>query len=366
MFIGLSAPSNLAETHNEVLTWHKIMARNILNVSNHEVSLSINFGKFWKCGFFDWRIIVISGDGKLSNPLLTQPASTHSFPITKSRSMSVDFDNHYEEDECDDNPHAQGRFIVHAKGIRDSCFHEVQVDYQDAKVDYKNQTFARRGTFQDVEKSIGAYREQGVTALYLMGVFQRDNVEIKGNAMHSYGGNRKQYRKADASPLAVTDRATPCKMLGGEPDFLRVVEKAKSEGIKIIVDCLARISSSRHHRKFKDLLLHYLDEDGRRRICYGTDGQARQYEDTAMLNYRKVEAWDLLIEEVISFTKKTGVNGIHLDNGQAWPQIMELDNEEMMRMDDDGQPAYTCEDLMNGEVVVRNENHGYWNTNSME
>ena len=104
-------------------------------------------------------------------------------------------------------------------------------------------------------------------------------------------------------------------MLGGEQDFLQVVEKAKDQGLKVIVDCLARISSSRHHRKFKDLLLHYLDEDGRRRICYGTDGQARQYEDTAMLNYRKVEAWDLLVDEVLEFTHKTGVNGIHLDNG---------------------------------------------------
>ena len=70
-----------------------------------------------------------------------------------------------------------------------------------------------------------------------------------------------------------------------------------------------------HEAEFRDLLLHYLDEDGRRRICYGTDGQARQYEDTAMLNYRKVEAWDLLVDEVLQFSKKTGVNGIHLDNG---------------------------------------------------
>lgn len=68
------------------------------------------------------------------------------------------------------------------------------------------------------------------------------------------------------------DRTTPCKMLGGEQDFLKVVQRAKTEGLKIIVDCLARISSSRHNRKFKDLLLHYLDSDGRRRICYGTDG----------------------------------------------------------------------------------------------
>ena len=90
-------------------------------------------------------------------------------------------------------------------------------------------------------------------------------------------------------------------MLGGEQGFLRVVQKAKTEGLKVIVDCLARISSSRHHRKFKDLLLHYLDNEGRRRICYGTDGQAREYEDTAMLNYRKVEAWDLLIDEVVQF-----------------------------------------------------------------
>jgi hypothetical protein len=97
------------------------------------------------------------------------------------------------------------------------------------------------------------------------------------------------------------------------------MNRAKKEKIKIIVDCLARISSSRHHKKFRDLLLHYLDEDGRRHICYGTDGQALKYEDTAMLNYRKVEAWDMLIDEVINFATEQGVDGIHLDNGQAWP-----------------------------------------------
>jgi len=89
--------------------------------------------------------------------------------------------------------------------------------------------------------------------------------------------------------------------------------------MKIVVDSLARISSSRHHRKYKNLLLHYLDEDGRRHICYGTDGQAQKFEDTAMLNYRKLEAWDLLIDEVVTFTQRHGIDGIHLDNGQAWP-----------------------------------------------
>ena len=45
---------------------------------------------------------------------------------------------------------------------------------------------------------------------------------------------------------------------------------------------------------------------------------------------------------------------------------MEPDVEELTRLDVDGEAAYTAEDLMNGEIVIRNENHGYWHTNSME
>ena len=155
-------------------------------------------------------------------------------------------------------------------------------------------------------------------------------------------------------------------MLGGEKGLKGVMKAAKQSQVKIVTDCLARISSSRHHRKYKDLLLHYLDEDGRRHICYGTDGQAQKFEDTAMLNYRKLEAWELLIDEVVQYTQKFGIDGIHLDNGQAWPQIMEPDTEELQRLDVDGVPCYTSEDFMNGEVVIRNENHGYWNSNNME
>lgn len=107
------------------------------------------------------------------------------------------------------------------------------------------------------------------------------------------------------------------------------MKQAQASKIKIIIDCLSRISSSRNHRKYRDLMLSYLDDEGKKRICYGTDGQQINYEDTALLNYRKKESWDLLIEEVINFAERHGVNGIHLDNGQAWPQIMEADLEEL-------------------------------------
>lgn len=45
---------------------------------------------------------------------------------------------------------------------------------------------------------------------------------------------------------------------------------------------------------------------------------------------------------------------------------MEPDIEELQRVDDDGVPAYTAEQFMAGDIVIRNENHGYWNTNIME
>lgn len=45
---------------------------------------------------------------------------------------------------------------------------------------------------------------------------------------------------------------------------------------------------------------------------------------------------------------------------------MEADLEELMRLDVDGEPAYSSLDVMNGEIVLRNENHGYWNTSVIE
>ena len=94
------------------------MPHNIVSVTSYDVNISINFGKFWKCGFFDWRFILMNNEGKLSTPFLTQPPSTNSFPISRIRSQTSKDSFDYDDQE-DDNLYAQGRFIVHAKGMRD-------------------------------------------------------------------------------------------------------------------------------------------------------------------------------------------------------------------------------------------------------
>jgi hypothetical protein len=44
----------------------------------------------------------------------------------------------YYEDDASQISLAQGRYIVHARGMRDHTFHEVQVDFQSAKYDKDN------------------------------------------------------------------------------------------------------------------------------------------------------------------------------------------------------------------------------------
>lgn len=42
----------------------------------------------------------------------------------------------------------------------------------------------------------------------------------------------------------------------------------------------------------------YIDDSGKKNNFYGSEGRSLNYQDTAILNYRKKEAWNLLLEEV--------------------------------------------------------------------
>ena len=66
-----------------------------------------------------------------------------------------------------------------------------------------------------------------------------------------------------------------------------------------------------------------------------------------------------MLQDVISFAKKYEIDGIHIDNAQSWPQIMELDSAEMYRKDTDGEPHYSTQEIFDGLVVIRNEKFAY-------
>eukprot|EP01054_Gregarina_sp_Poly1_P010510 Gregarina_sp_Poly_1__10509@NODE_771_length_6345_cov_302_800414_g302_i1_p1_GENE_NODE_771_length_6345_cov_302_800414_g302_i1NODE_771_length_6345_cov_302_800414_g302_i1_p1_ORF_typecomplete_len1506_score271_50Glyco_transf_5/PF08323_11/2_1e35Glycos_transf_1/PF00534_20/2_6e21AMPK1_CBM/PF16561_5/1_8e20Glyco_trans_1_4/PF13692_6/1_4e09Alphaamylase/PF00128_24/3_8e05Glyco_trans_4_4/PF13579_6/0_022Glyco_trans_4_4/PF13579_6/9_5e03Glyco_transf_4/PF13439_6/9_8e03Glyco_transf_4/PF13439_6/0_029Melibiase/PF02065_ len=135
-----------------------------------------------------------------------------------------------------------------------------------------------------------------------------------------------------------------------------------------MVESVARISSSRAHRKYRAHILYSIDDDGKRMMLYGTDGRSITYEEACQLNYRKVEVWDLLIEDVISWHRRMGVNGVKLDNAHLLPQIMKIDEEELNRLDPDGQSHYPPEEKLMGDIVLpcSDAEVGFWSSTAAQ
>ena len=120
-----------------------------------DTEISINFGKFWKCGFYDWRIVLVQENGRLKPlEMLSKNDNQILAQIRDSLHAAAGEGSHdYYSEALDDDlgSLAQGRYIVHAKGIRDQIFHEVQVDYQNAEIDTQEGKFLKRGDFSKVE-----------------------------------------------------------------------------------------------------------------------------------------------------------------------------------------------------------------------
>ena len=299
------------------------------------VRLLFPLGKLAKCGYYDWYLAKFA-NGRYTN-----------VKVLNDKGESLD---------------GKGRTIVLDKDIKDLSVHEVFCDLIGAQIDKGQGRIVKRGTFQNLERKLDEYNQRYVNCLYIMGALERDN-EI---AYDEQTGEAIDFPNTDASPMAVTSRNSISSLLGGDKAFRSLMGKAKRLSMKVILDSLARISSSRANRKYRDVLLHYLDNKGKVQVCYGTDGASIQYEDSAVLNYRKIECWNLLINEIKDLIEKYGIDGVHLDNCQAWPQIMEIDAAELYRIDNDGKPAYEPMDILNGEIVMPNEESGFYNTDLCE
>lgn len=314
--LELHAPGFYRSSKNYVLSYHVPEIR----TTKDGVFLKVDLGKFIRCGFYDWRFSQIK-NGALHPLMNTLPGSYNTHPI-------------------------QGRFIVHPGEIKNLQIHEIFIDFQDAKFDVHSGRILQRGSFASVKSSLKSRYSSGINCLYLMGALERDT--------------GTDFDNPNASPLALVCRSTACKLLGGANEFKSMMREAKEVGMKILIDCVARISSKNFHRRYKNQLLFYRNPQGIPVVCYGSDGRAINYEDSAMLNYRNSEVWQLLVDDILDFTRKFQVDGIHIDNAHSWPQIMELDSIEMYRKDPDGFPHYTTQEIFDGIIVKRNDFFSYW------
>lgn len=345
--------------HNQVISWHKPRIIDLSSFLGYAkeykemgkyIVVSLDLGQFTKCGFYDWKLVKIQKNGKVKGLYKVYDLKE----LTSKTSLSnLVFDNRSYK--C--KP-IHGRFIVHPAETHSLQIHEVFVDMEGNK--QKNpagetKTQPIRGSFNKIREQITNYKNMGINCLYLMGALERDN-----GMEYNASTGQKSFLRPNASCLAITCRKTPCSMLGGGEAFTSLCDEAAKNDVKIMIDCLTKVSSSRPHKKYRNCFLYTLDDEGKRMVCFGTDGRSINYEDTALLNYRKKKVWDLLISELTEICSIYPINGIHLENAQAWPQIHLLDIKEMYRKDPDNTAAYTEKEIFNGEVVLQDENCGYW------
>ena len=134
--------------------------------------------------------------------------------------------------------------------------------------------------YSTLEDKLDEYSLRYINCLYIMGALERDN-QI---AYDEETGEPIDIANSEASPMAITCRSCISSLLGGDPAFKSLMNKAKKLSMKVILDSLARISSSRANRKYKNILLHYLEPNGKVQICYGIDGHSVHYEVFVLLS----------------------------------------------------------------------------------
>ena len=262
-------------------------------------------------------VIPQSGEGwlELIGPGMTPSMPLHSplvrFPISKNERISFGeatrcgfFDWRFVQN---DIVHS-GRIIVQPKLSIQVC--KLLVD----EVGGSN--------FDGATSSLQDLAELGFNAVHLEGVLARDNgavwVNEEGVAMCD---------RPSADPKSATDRASPCTFLGGREEFTSLMVEARKLSILTIIDMPLHVSPQRSHRKYRDQIL-----------------------EESLLNYRMAETWDTLVADIVSWPTEFGVAGVCLSSAIA--PLYEPNLSELLRTDTDGEPHYSCEDILSGKKVI--------------
>ena len=313
----------------------------------NEGKMIFNFGKFKYCGYYDY--VLIRSDN-LRPQLETKGryiVQNNEITLLNMHSIMIDnlANNIIKEKDSSKNSlnNSASKEKKNLKKSRNSS-------NSNSKTNILSNNLNTSIMYNNISDQIEKYGKQGINALHLIGVLDRDNT------------------LSNPSPYSVIDRSCINKTFGTENDFIKLIKESQKNNIKIFIDLLSRISSSHYHRKYKNLLLNYTDKQGKVQILYGAQGISLNYEDNMFLNYRDIESWNLLISDTINLCKKYNISGIHIDNAQLWPIINSIDYEEMFReeIDEDNSRRYTNYEIINGKIVLPNEECGFWNAFDIE
>ncbi len=179
----------------------------------------------------------------------------------------------------------------------------------------ENGEVIRLGNFSDVASHLEDLKNRyHLTAIYLLGVQKR-------------GSNREDWapEASSPSPFSPMSLVEMEPSLGGEEEFRRLVEKAHSLDIRIIVDIVPHLN--RHSREVPDEQVVYCYGDGGHLSPRAsTDGRFGSWNDGKLFNYRMFETWEWMSNSILSLIETFDIDGIRFDSAHAVPIMMKKNN----------------------------------------
>ncbi len=216
----------------------------------------------------------------------------------------------------------------------------------------ENGEVIRLGRFSDIKVHLEDIRKRyRATSLYLLGVQKR-------------GQNRQDWdpgatSPSPFSPMSLIDIEP---FLGGEEEFVELVQEAHRMDIRVIVDVVPHINRSSDHLPDKNAVMTY-NHEGNLTPRASTDGRYGSWDDGKLLNYRQFEVWEWLTESILTLIDRFDIDGIRFDSAHAVPIMMKKNNYPRVY-----NRARSHEEMVEGNIIVndREDEHlittGYYDS----
>lgn len=210
----------------------------------------------------------------------------------------------------------------------------------------ENGQVIRLGRFSDISAHLEDLKQRyKITAIYLLGVQKR-------------GSNYENWDPSATSPSPFSPMSLVEieDFLGGEEEFKELISRAHELDIKIIVDVVPHVNR-RSEEIGDDLAVQCYDGNGNLVIRAATDGRYGSWDDGKLLNYRKFEIWEWLVQSVLTLIEKYDIDGIRFDSAHAVPVMMKKNNFPLIY---DQQRSH--ESMVEGGIIVNDREDGHFLT----
>jgi starch synthase len=210
----------------------------------------------------------------------------------------------------------------------------------------ENGEVIRTGRFSDISAHLEEIKSHyNITAIYLLGAQKR-------------GKNKEDWapEATSPSPFSPMSLVEIEPSLGGDKEFIELIEKAHSLDIKIIVDIIPHINRRSDHLS-DDLVVLTYDASGALVQRASTDGRYGSWNDGKLLNYRKFEIWEWLADSITTLIEKFDIDGIRFDSAHAVPIMMKKNNFPL-----EYERRRSHEEMLEGTIIVNDREDGHYIT----